>query len=63
MPVYEFRCQQCKQTFTVRTSWRDKDKTVCPKCGSLKLQQLFTSINVLGGGNNSCSLSAANRFT
>jgi len=64
MSTYEFRCQKCGERFAARMSWQDKDKAACPACGSSKLQQLFTGINILGGGiSNKCSPPAGSRFS
>jgi putative FmdB family regulatory protein len=36
MPVYEYLCEDCHNTFTkvLTFSEHDKDKVICPKCGS-----------------------------
>jgi putative FmdB family regulatory protein len=49
MPVYEFRCLQCKKKFTLPLTVSDfeKRKYACPHCKSKKLEELFTSVNVV----------------
>jgi putative FmdB family regulatory protein len=49
MPLYEFRCLDCKKTFTVPLSVSDfeKRKYQCPSCKSKKLEEQFTSVNVV----------------
>jgi len=66
MPTYDFRCQECGDRFTVKMSWKDKDKAICPACGSGKLQQLFTGITILGGSSSSggsCAAPTGSRFS
>jgi putative FmdB family regulatory protein len=49
MPLYEFLCLNCKKTFTLPLSLSDfeKRKYQCPKCKSKKLEEQFTSVNVV----------------
>jgi putative FmdB family regulatory protein len=44
MPVYDYRCQNCKKKFTLAmtVSAHDKSKIACPKCGSKKAEQQFS---------------------
>ena len=45
MPVYDYRCQNCKKKFTLHltVSEHDKSKVACPKCGSKKVEQQYGS--------------------
>ncbi len=45
MPSYEYRCQACNRTVTLRLSitQHEKARQACPKCGSRKLTQLMSS--------------------
>ena len=45
MPSYEYRCQACNRTVTLRMSitQHEKARHACPKCGSKKLAQLLSS--------------------
>src|SRR5215475_4390615 len=49
MPLYEFRCLDCKKTFTLplTLSEFEKRKYKCPRCQSKKLEEQFTSVNVV----------------
>lgn len=45
MAFYEYRCEDCKKTFTVseRISEHDKHlKHECPECGCKKTSQLYS---------------------
>lgn len=37
MPLYRYKCIQCKEEFTQLVSLGNGDKIKCEKCGSLKL--------------------------
>ena len=45
MPQYEYRCEACRRTVTLRLSITEHEKRrpACPKCGSKKLTQLLSS--------------------
>jgi len=58
MPLYEFQCKDCGEKFSVRLSWQEKDKAVCPSCNSQNLRQLFTGITILGSGSKAGGCSA-----
>jgi putative FmdB family regulatory protein len=42
MPIYEYRCQECDESFEVfvRSSSQQTDLT-CPKCGSQKVKKPY----------------------
>jgi putative FmdB family regulatory protein len=45
MPTYDYRCLNCKKTFSIVLSIKDHEdkKAKCPKCKGKKLQQLVTT--------------------
>lgn len=48
MPTYEYRCKDCKRTFTVIQSIaeHDKGKPACPKCKKKKnVTQLMSAFS------------------
>lgn len=73
MPAYDFKCKDCSKNFTVQVSIKDKAKVVCPQCGSKKIEQKFTKVNVGGGisagksgsacSGGSCSSCSGCRFS
>jgi putative FmdB family regulatory protein len=46
MPVYDFKCEDCRKRFSVTLSVeeRSRGKIKCPKCGSRKIEQQYASI-------------------
>jgi len=43
MPIYEFRCRNCKKVFEVLFRSRDEKLSVrCPECRSDKTEKLFS---------------------
>ncbi len=45
MPTYDYRCKDCKKTFSVTTSIseHEKKKVACPKCESKNVRQEISS--------------------
>jgi putative FmdB family regulatory protein len=53
MPVYEFRCGACGETFEIISSLADREaKAVCPACGDRDVKPVFSSVS-LGGSRTS----------
>ena len=48
MPEYEFACTKCGKHFTVEESIQQHEQHLvkCPKCGSTKVEQRFSSVFV-----------------
>ena len=46
MPLYEYRCNQCTQSFMLLQSVRVQEgETVCPHCGARKVARLFSTFS------------------
>ena len=64
MPIYEFRCGKCEDTFEVFFRSRDeKIPIVCPRCGSKKAERMMSAFagkvgNTAGGGASGGSCAA-----
>jgi putative FmdB family regulatory protein len=63
MPLYEYVCSDCRETFTLLQTVHVKpEETVCPQCGKDHVQKRFSTFaskvegrNVpSGGGSHSC---------
>ncbi len=44
MPLYEYECRECGESFSIRLhiDEHDRKRPKCPKCGSRKLEQKFS---------------------
>jgi len=51
MPMYEFRCRKCGAEFEELLK-RSDEKVKCPKCGSTRLEKLFSRIGAVRGGSS-----------
>ncbi|GBE36467.1 zinc ribbon domain protein [bacterium BMS3Bbin07] len=59
MPVYEYTCIKCKETFTLlqRIGTTEKD-TICPHCGSSEIKKLITSFSCSVSGDGLTGLTS-----
>jgi putative FmdB family regulatory protein len=49
MPLYEYRCTACGETFEILASLAERDeKAVCPACGSHDTARLFSPLTLAG---------------
>lgn len=52
MPLYEYKCQDCKERFVVLIrSLEDEKSIVCSNCGSNRVTKLFSSFSTGSPGN------------
>jgi len=58
LPIYDFKCEKCGHTFSVLTSFQERDQVVCPQCRSKDVRQLISAcaVRTKGGG---CSTGSA----
>jgi putative FmdB family regulatory protein len=53
MPLFEYRCGECKRKFTLLVGMTAKKaKHVCPKCGSRKITKLISRIAPIVRGDD-----------
>jgi putative FmdB family regulatory protein len=50
MPLYDYRCQDCRIAFTVEKSMTDDSQPVCTECGSDKASRIWNAF-IMSGGN------------
>ena len=49
MPLYEYRCTACGETFEIIAGLAERDeKAVCPACGDHDTARVFSSITLAG---------------
>ncbi|HDP79487.1 MAG TPA: zinc ribbon domain-containing protein [Spirochaetes bacterium] len=54
MPIYEYHCEDCSETFTELRKFNDESPALCPSCGSKKTRK---KISVFSSGKPSASCS------
>ncbi|MCX7679637.1 MAG: zinc ribbon domain-containing protein [Spirochaetes bacterium] len=55
MPVYEFRCLECKIIFSELRSMGDYTPGKCPSCGSKESEKIFSLFFGGKGGTETCA--------
>ncbi len=55
MPIYEYKCKSCDETFESYRGLLDSDSNVkCPKCGSGNLQRVLSRFFGQNSSGQSC---------
>jgi putative FmdB family regulatory protein len=49
VPIYEFRCQSCGERVELLVRSGKEDPAVCPSCGGVTLERLFSAPYVMRG--------------
>ncbi len=49
MPQYDYRCQECRQPFTVERSMTESHEPDCSHCGSSKVTRIWKAFILAGG--------------
>ncbi|MFW5981451.1 MAG: FmdB family zinc ribbon protein [bacterium] len=58
MPTYNYKCRNCKNTFSIKASIKEKSKglkAICPECEGKDIFQTFNSIGIMGGSKRKSS--------
>jgi putative FmdB family regulatory protein len=66
MPLHEYRCQGCNQTFETLRGSHEKDADVeCPQCGEKKAEKLMSACRTAKGDSFPANASSCGtkRFT
>ena len=58
MPIYEYKCSKCGETFEKRCSFQAKQETACPTCGSCDVKKLISLFGTTKSDAASSSLAA-----
>ncbi|HXX56886.1 MAG TPA: zinc ribbon domain-containing protein [Thermodesulfovibrionales bacterium] len=56
MPIYEYACNACNETFSLlqRVGSSERD-SICPRCGSDKVRKKLSAFSCSSGGSGSFS--------
>ena len=49
MPSYDYRCQECREPFSVERSMNDSPETSCAQCGSGNVSRIWNMAIRSGG--------------
>jgi putative FmdB family regulatory protein len=44
MPLYDYHCEGCDNSFSKVTSYSERNAATCPKCGILAIKKITTGI-------------------
>jgi len=49
MPQYDYRCVDCRETFTVERSMTDSSEPACSSCGSANASRIWNAFILASG--------------
>lgn len=52
MPQYDYRCQDCRQLFTIERSMNESYDPDCTHCGSSKATRIWNAFIMAGGSTD-----------
>ena len=52
MPIYEFKCSDCKKIFEINKERDGDDNIICPYCGSKNVKRIFSATNFINRDAN-----------
>lgn len=55
MPIYEYKCGECRHTFERRQHFNDEPVDICPSCGGKCRRVIHASAVIFKGGDYSSS--------
>jgi len=59
MPIYEYTCRDCGETFETLRSFDDNTKVECPSCGGANCLKSVSLFSATGSGNRSAAANCA----
>ena len=63
MPIFEYKCNQCKKEFE-KLVFAGEDKNIsCPECKSLDVVKKMSATSFMGNSMGSCSTSPSKGFS
>lgn len=64
MPIYEYKCEKCDNSFEKLVFASDKEPVSCPECKATDVQRLLSSTGFISSsGGSGCSTSAPSGFS
>ena len=59
MPIFEYRCKDCNNTFEMLVKNNDENEIICPECKSSNSKKLFSAFSTTNSTSvqsyNSCA--------
>ena len=64
MPIYEYQCDACQDTFEKLVFKGEEESIDCPRCGGKKVSRLLSATSFMKGSSlGACSPQASSGFS
>jgi len=63
MPIFEYKCNQCKKEFEKLVFAGEENNISCPECKSLKVAKKMSATSFMGNSMGKCATSSPKGFS
>ncbi|MBU8910418.1 MAG: zinc ribbon domain-containing protein [Desulfobacterales bacterium] len=63
MPIFEYKCSQCKKEFEKLVFAGEENNISCPECKSLKVDKKMSMTSFMGSSMGKCAASSPKGFS
>ena len=63
MPIYEYRCEECKNIFERLVFAGDKENVYCPQCDSKDVVKIMSACSFMGASIGTCAADSPKGFS
>ncbi|MBU8848097.1 MAG: zinc ribbon domain-containing protein [Desulfobacterales bacterium] len=63
MPIFEYKCSQCKKEFEKLVFAGEENNISCPECKSLKVDKKMSITSFMGNSMGKCAASSPKGFS
>ncbi|HCY85980.1 MAG TPA: zinc ribbon domain-containing protein [Desulfobacteraceae bacterium] len=63
MPIYEYRCDDCKKDFEKLVFAGEADGITCPECNSPKVVKQMSAVSFMGSSIGTCAIDGPKQFS
>ncbi len=64
MPIYEYRCKKCNNTFEKLVFAGEEDDVKCPECGNKDVEKVISAFSFMGtAGIGTCASNPSKGFS
>ena len=63
MPIYEYRCKKCNNSFEKLVFAGEEEDVKCPECGNKDVEKVISAFSFMGDSVGTCALSSPKGFS
>ena len=63
MPIYEYRCKKCNNSFEKLVFFFFLEEVKCPECGNKDVEKVISAFSFMGASMGTCAASSPKGFS